>query len=87
MALAVIVFLAGVVVAQGSANYEIPWDTVASGGEEMASTNWVLVGTAGQALVGGSTSSSHELEAGFWYGMGPDQGYSIYLPLVLKSNP
>jgi len=66
MALAATLLLAGVVVAQGSARYEIPWDTVASGGEEMASANWAMVSRAGQRLVGGSASGNHGLEAAFW---------------------
>jgi len=52
-------------------NYQIDWYVIASGGGEMSSTNYTVNGTAGQPIVGTSSSPSYTVESGFWVGAGP----------------
>jgi hypothetical protein len=83
-AVAVLIF-AGVALAGVSAGiYEIPWDAYSSGGEQMASANYKMISTAGQELVGGTSSDSYQVGAGFWTSTTEDvESYDAYLPLVL----
>lgn len=69
-----------------SANYAIPWDVVAAGGGEMASTNYALKGTVGQGAIGPGSSSSYTIGAGYWYGLG-EQSLQVFLPFINKPLP
>ncbi len=51
-------------------DYQIDWYVIASGGGEMSSTNYNVNGTAGQPIVGTSSSASYIVESGFWVGAG-----------------
>ncbi len=48
------------------AGEQINWDVIASGGGTMASANFILDGTIGQTVAGPSTSTSFNLNSGFW---------------------
>ncbi|TAK04248.1 hypothetical protein EPO34_03845 [Patescibacteria group bacterium] len=53
-----------------SANFEIRWDTLSSGGDDTSSSaSYLLRDTAGDAGIGDSTSASYELAAGYRQGV------------------
>jgi hypothetical protein len=54
--------------AAASANYQIPWLSINSGGGPAASANYQTNVTVGQAAVGKSSSANYTLGLGFWYG-------------------
>jgi hypothetical protein len=54
--------------ASGSANYQIPWLSINSGGGPAASANYQTNVTVGQAAVGTSSSPNYTVGQGFWYG-------------------
>jgi hypothetical protein len=60
-------------------NYQIDWYVVASGGGEMSSANYSINGTAGQSIVGTSSSSGYIIESGFWVGAGGVSGGCDYV--------
>jgi hypothetical protein len=78
--------LAGAVWAGGSANYAVDWSILSGGGApaESSSGAVTLNGSLGQTAIGPSAASHGSLGAGFWYGAGA-RGYTVYLPLVLRS--
>lgn len=52
--------------AMSSLNYQIPWDSVSTGGNELAtSTSFELYDTIGQTVSGAATSTSYEIQAGY----------------------
>lgn len=52
--------------AMGSVNYQIPWDTLNTGGDESStSTNFRLYDTVGQTATGFSSSTSYQVEGGY----------------------
>lgn len=55
--------------ATASANYQIPWLSINSGGGPAASTNYQTNITVGQATVGTSSSANYTVGQGFWYGV------------------
>ena len=65
-------------------SYDISWDAMTGGTEQMGSTHYSLYGTTGQAVVDSSTGNNYQMNVGFWYGTSAT--YSIYLPIVLKNN-
>lgn len=78
--------LGGGVLAQVSDNYDLSWHVVSGGGGPMASGNYALNGTIGQAAIGLAESNNYELGAGYWYGVVIQIGpLEIYLPLTLKN--
>lgn len=84
----------GAVLAQTSPNYNLEWNILAGGGGLASSDNYIVQGTAGQALSGASQPSSDNFRVGggFWGGGGgfeevPDFDYTLYLPLLLKNSP
>lgn len=84
-ALVVVLVLTGVALADTVAgSYEVPWDAYSSGGEQMASESYVMVSTAGQELVGDTTSDGYQLAAGFWLAIESGR-HTVYLPLVLRN--
>jgi hypothetical protein len=54
--------------ASASANYQIPWLSINSGGGPVASTNYQTNLTVGQAATGTSSSPNYTVGQGFWYG-------------------
>jgi hypothetical protein len=59
-------------------NYQIDWYVIASGGGEMSSANFNVNGTAGQGIVGTSSSPSYIVESGYWVGAGAGPGGCDY---------
>ncbi len=51
---------------QNKAGEEINWDVIASGGGEVASTNYKVNVTIGQSVAGLTESVEHSLHIGFW---------------------
>jgi hypothetical protein len=80
--LAVVAFAAST-----SQSFRVDWYTVAAAGGLASSQTIVLQGTGGQAAVGGSSSDSYRLGAGYWGDTSPAQSphYGVYLPLVVRS--
>lgn len=76
---------AGIVLARhphsSSANYAIPWDVIAGGGNEMASANFAIKGTTGQTSIGSGSSPTYNVGVGYWYGEGK-RSYELYLPVI-----
>ena len=58
-------------------SYEIPWQVVSGGGTNAGSTNYHLAGTVGQTAVGVVTSTSYDLEQGFWVGRTPSEACCV----------
>lgn len=69
---------------RSSANYAIPWDVVAEGGNEMASSSYAIRGTTGQAVIGPGSSTSFSIGAGYWYGWSENL-FEVFLPMSLKN--
>lgn len=80
----VLCLIAGTVQAQSSTTYDLSWHVIAGGGETMTSTTYTVHATAGQGIIGPAESSSYDVGAGYWYGLGGTGGYAIYLPLLLR---
>lgn len=82
---------AGVVLAQSSGSFELPWQVIAAGGERSASSSYQVAGTIGQAA--GSpprlVSAGFRVGSGYWAGIRAtlaEVRYSIYLPLVQRES-
>lgn len=66
VALFLCVFGAWRVQAMGSVNYQIPWDSLNTGGDESStSTNFRLYDTVGQTAAGSANSTNYQLESGY----------------------
>ena len=72
------------VVAQSSANFDLSWNVIGSGGGEASSARYEVSGTVGQSGVGQTavTSANFALNSGYWTAGAATQ---IYLPLVIKN--
>lgn len=82
--LAALIIPFGVALAhETAAGYQIPWDAYASGGEQMASTSYSITGTAGQSIVGGTSSSNAQIGAGFWT-VFTETLSNIFLPIIYR---
>jgi len=76
--------LAVPVLAQVSSNYDLSWNVIAGGSGRMESAGGhVVLGTAGQSLLGPMVSSGHSLCTGFWCSAA--ERCRVYLPLVVRS--
>lgn len=59
----------GAVLAMTSANYQVNWDSINSGGDDISSsTNYIIHDTIGEQGTGTSTSASYQIRAGYRYG-------------------
>lgn len=72
------------ILAGSSATFTVPWETVARGGNEMASTNYRIQSTAGQSIIGPTAGTNYAVGAGYWYGV-REPTYDLFLPLILRS--
>jgi uncharacterized membrane protein len=73
--------------AQSSADYDLTWFTVRSGGGISAGGDYCVGGTAGQPEAGALSGEGYTLAGGFWSGAGPVSApphYTIYLPCLLR---
>ncbi len=72
MALAIALLLlglsGGVLLAQGSASFQLRQSVIAGGGSGSSSTSFAVIGTVGQAAAGppAMSSSSYQISSGFW---------------------
>lgn len=82
-----LLFLAGSVLAQSSAGYDLSWWTVDGGGGTASGGSYTLVGTIGQPDAGVLTGGNYTLGGGFWGGGVAAAGYKVYLPLILRQYP
>lgn len=80
-----LLMLPGMGFAMTSANYQVPWDSVNSGGGDTStSTNFQLRDTIGEQATGFSESSSYRLGAG--YRVGDSQEASLSLVIGTQEN-
>lgn len=79
--------LTSVVWAMSLTNYAMNWDVISGGGRPVASTNYSLDGTLGQAIAGDSQSANYGVNGGYWQGLLSSVGGSrvVYISLILKS--
>jgi hypothetical protein len=66
----IFIFLLLIISAVSAQNYQVDWYVIASGGGEMSSANYNVNGTAGQPIVGTSSSANYTAESGYWVGAG-----------------
>ncbi len=89
LALAALLLLASVALAQSSDGYSLFWWTVDNGGATFANGgNYSLGGTTGQPDAGVLSGGTYTLGGGFWVGLegaAPPVEYDIYLPLVMRN--
>ncbi|MGD2145420.1 MAG: hypothetical protein PVH41_01855 [Anaerolineae bacterium] len=71
--------------AMPTAQHDIDWHVVSSGGRRMAGAQFDARGSAGQVTVGRSSGSSYDVCAGYWCMAGVR--HAVFLPLVLRSVP
>lgn len=84
LALAVLLLLASVALAQSGGGYDLTWNTVDAGGYTFSTGgDYSLGGTIGQPDAGVLTEGDYTLGGGFWGGGAI--GHRIYLPLVLRN--
>ena len=90
----------GVVLAQSSASFRLPWDVIAGGGMLSASGRYQVAGTVGQGAASPpvAESASYRVAAGYWAGIQglvaayqptpipPPDGERIYLPLIRRES-
>jgi hypothetical protein len=85
LALAAILLLGSVALAQSGGGYDLSWNTVDGGGYTFsAGGDYTLGGTIGQPDAGELSGGSYIFGGGFWGG-GALAQYRIYLPLVLRN--
>jgi hypothetical protein len=66
---------------------EMGWWTVDAGGGTLSAGAYGLSGTVGQAEVGPALEyGPYRLVGGYWYGVGEEQPYELYLPSVLRDG-
>ena len=84
LALAALLLLAGVALAQGG--YDLSWWTVDGGGQTFSTGgSYSLGGTIAQPDAGLLTGLGYRLEGGFWVGGAPPGSvYRVYLPVVMR---
>jgi len=71
--------------AMPSAQHDIDWHLVSSGGNRMADSQYDARSSVGQVTVGRSSGTSYDVCAGYWCVAG--LRHTAYLPLVLRSVP
>ncbi|MEJ5312550.1 MAG: hypothetical protein WHX52_22515 [Anaerolineae bacterium] len=82
--LVVLMWTAGIALAQSGGGYDLSWSTIDGGGHTFSSGGgYTLGGTVGQADAGALSGGSYTLAGGFWPGAAVE--YRIYLPLVLRN--
>lgn len=84
LALAVLLLLASVALAQSGNGYDLTWSTIDGGGYTFSTGgDYTLGGTVGQPDAGLLSGGDYTLAGGFWGGGAI--GHRIYLPLILRS--
>jgi hypothetical protein len=77
--------LATIVWAQVSANFDLSWYTIAAGGGERQSANYLVQDTLGQWAGDISACGWREVQTGFWYGVVLPPPCKVYIPVTLKN--
>ena len=90
LAVAAVLLLVGagtIVMAQISAQFDLGWHVLGSGGGVSSSASYQVRGTIGQGLASSpvSNSASFSVSSGYWSGTGSAPEFHIYLPLVVRS--
>jgi hypothetical protein len=72
-----------------SAQYNIPYNVISSGGEISSTQEYVLNGTAGETITGPAGNSEHSQYAGFWHLylfniITPADDHNVLKPVVFK---
>lgn len=66
-----------------TSGFSLPWHVQAGGGSDpMTGSGWTLSGTAGQPVIGASSSAGFTAWHGYWY---PTTPYQLYLPAVRRT--
>ena len=90
LALAALLMLGSVALAQSGGSYDLSWWTVDGGGATFnTASDYSLGGTAGQPDAGVLAGAEYTLGGGFWRGgvLPPAvEGFELYLPLVLRAS-
>ena len=88
MAVAGLLLVSSLVLAQSGGGYDLTWSTVDGGGYIFSTgEGYSLGGTIGQPDAGLLSGQVYTLAGGFWPGGAVAAGYRIYLPLVLRNSP
>ena len=56
-------------VAAGPDAYDIPWQSINAGGDDMQSANYQMLSSVGQSVIGYASSDNYQAGIGYWYGM------------------
>jgi hypothetical protein len=80
LTLLVLLLMASAILAQAS-GYDMQRFVFGAGGGHVASGNYILDGTVGQAVAGDVSIGNYRLHSGFWFDIGPIR---IYLPLIMR---
>jgi hypothetical protein len=82
LAACAITAVAGIALAQTSANYNLEWHVIGGGGQPVSSASYVVNSTIGQAVASPAYTASlhYRVSGGYWI----PADYGIYLPVVVK---
>ena len=77
------------IAAQSSGKYDLSWNVMSAGGGISENSNYEVVSSIGQVVVGNSDNVKYEVSSGFFAGGASppvviDDDYFIYLPSVLR---
>jgi hypothetical protein len=87
LALAALLLLAGVALAQRGGPYDLTWNTTDGGAETISrGGSFVLGATVGQPDAGLLRGGSFTLSGGFWPGVVVTRTYHVYLPLLGRQH-
>lgn len=82
--LVVLLWTAGIALAQSGGGYDLSWSTIDGGGYTFSEGGgYSLGGTIGQADAGALSGGGYTLAGGFWGGAAAQ--YRVYLPLVVRN--
>lgn len=87
LVVSLVVTLGGAALAQTSASYNLEWNVIGGGGQEVSSANYLVNSTAGQGVASPpySLSASYVVCVGYW--CGDFLTIDFFLPVVLRSYP
>jgi hypothetical protein len=89
LSLLVLLAVGGVAWAQTSNGHDLSWHVLSAGGSEgMTSGTHTVHSTVSQLAIGPAAGAQHDVESGYWHGVLSlmEEGYGIYLPLVMKGH-
>jgi hypothetical protein len=85
--LALLFMTSAALLAQSSANFNLGWHVIGSGGGESTSAHYRVNGSMGQSLASPpkSSNASFTLNSGYWFNGSNGGEIAIYMPAVLKN--